>query len=472
MHDTTGPLAKNRQQTAGPMPAHSLHIAYLLKMYPRFSETFIVNEMLAHEAAGAHIAIYSLRAPIDGRFHATYAQVQGEVHYVPDGDMRHTLFWQALHAAAARYPSLWGALQENPHLGAREVVQAIWLADAFAQSDRRPDCIHAHFGSIATSVAWLVNRLTGIPYVFTAHAKDIYQEEVIAEDLRRKMHDAQQVITVSDFNVHYLTESIGVAPSKVRRVYNGLDLDSFPYRSPRVRSRRLVAVGRLVEKKGFDVLAAACALLAAADTPIPCEIIGAGPLEADLRAQIETLGVGEWVTLRGPQPQHIVKAAVQEAAGFVAPCVVGSDGNRDGLPTVLLEAMALGTPTISTDVTGIPEILAHEQTGLMVAQHDAAGLAAAMLRLVEDGDLRVRLAEAARTRIEADFDIRRNAAQIRNLYRAADPWRAAPGPKQPRKRVQTRQPALPAPASDPAPVPEPVRASMGASVGASVGAPA
>lgn len=453
MHENPRPSAKNRQPAAGPTPARSLHIAYLLKMYPRFSETFIVNEMLAHEAVGTRITIYSLRPPVDGRFHATYAQVQGEVHYVPDGDMRHTLFWHALHDAAARYPQLWSALQENPHLGAREIVQAIWLADALTQIGQRPDCIHAHFGSIATSVAWLVNRLTGIPYVFTAHAKDIYQEEVIAEDLRRKMRDAQHVITVSDFNVKYLTGSIGVAPAKVKRVYNGLDLDSFPYTSPRVRPRRLVAVGRLVEKKGFDVLVAACALLAAADTPIPCEIIGAGPLEADLRAQIETLGVGEWVTLRGPQPQHIVKAAVQKAAGFVAPCVVGSDGNRDGLPTVLLEAMALGTPTISTDVTGIPEILVHEQSGLMVAQHDAAGLAAAMLRLVEDGELRAQLAEAARARIEVDFDIQRNAAQIRKLYHAADPWRTKSSPKLTRKRAQTQPPARLDPVPDSARVP-------------------
>jgi glycosyltransferase involved in cell wall biosynthesis len=216
-----------------------------------------------------------------------------------------------------------------------------------------------------------------------------------------------------------------------------------------------VAVGRLVEKKGFDVLVAACALLAAADTPIPCEIIGAGPLEADLRAQIEALGVDEWVTLRGPQPQHIVKAAVQEAAAFVAPCVVGSDGNRDGLPTVLLEAMALGTPAISTDVTGIPEILVHEQTGLMVAQHDASGLAVAMLRLVEDGNLRAQLAEAARARIEADFDIQRNAAQIRKLYRAAESWRTKSSPKQTRKRAQTQQSTL----SDP--VPDIVREPVG-----------
>lgn len=395
-----------------------MNIAYLLKMYPRFSETFIVNELLAHEAAGTHLSIYSLRAPVDGRFHPSYAQVQGAVSYVPNDDMRHTVYWRALLDKAEQYPALWDALQENPYLGAREIMQALWLADAFTDTsvNARPDCMHAHFGSIATTVAWLVSRLTGIPYVFTAHAKDIFHEEVIADDLRRKIEDAYRVITVSDFNVTYLTDEIGVEPTQIVRIFNGLDLADFPYASPVDRPRQIIAVGRLVEKKGFDVLVDACALLLQAGTPIPCEIIGSGPEEAALRAQIERCGVGEWVTLRGPQPQHVVKRAVQNGAAFVAPCVVGSDGNRDGLPTVLLEAMALGTPVISTDVTGIPEIVEHEKTGLMVGQHDAEALAQAMLRLVDDAALREQLAVAARGRIEADFDIHRNSGLIRTLY--------------------------------------------------------
>jgi glycosyltransferase involved in cell wall biosynthesis len=225
-----------------------------------------------------------------------------------------------------------------------------------------------------------------------------------------------------------LVDEIGVERAQITRVFNGLDLSQFPYASPATRPPRIIGVGRLVEKKGFDLLVEGCAKLAERGTPIPCEIIGSGPLEAALVAQINALGMGEWITLRGPQPQQVVKESVQGGALFVAPCVVGSDGNRDGLPTVLLEAMALGTPVVSTDVTGIPEILHHEQTGLMVAQNDAEALAAAMLRLVEDGALREQLALAARARIESDFDIHRNAAHIRALYAAAQARVPQPAP--------------------------------------------
>lgn len=392
-------------------------IGYVLKMYPRFSETFIVNEILAHESAGTLVQIFSLRAPIDGRFHAAYAQVQAPVHYVPLEPMKHTEFWAALQHATSEFPSLWEILQATPYLTARDILQGLWLA-RFIRTERL-DCLHAHFGSVATTVAWLAGALTGVPYVFTAHAKDIFHQEVIPDDLRHKVEHAAAVITVSDFNVDYLIRTIGSTPHKVTRIYNGLDLTRFAYLSPAERPAQIVAVGRLVEKKGFDDLVAACGLLRDAGRPIPCAIIGAGPLEDSLRCQVQELGLEEWVTLQGPQPQDEIIRAVQQAAVFAAPCVVGSDGNRDGLPTVLLEAMALGAPCVSTDVTGIPELVHHNRTGLIVSQRSPADLAAAIQLLVDDGALRVRLAQAARAMIEDQFDIHRNTVRIRDIYRGA-----------------------------------------------------
>ncbi len=209
------------------------------------------------------------------------------------------------------------------------------------------------------------------------------------------------------------------ASARVRRIYNGLTLDRFPFEDPQSRPPHIVAVGRLIEKKGFSVLIDACAELAGQGKHFSCTIIGTGPLEAELAAQISQHGLGGRVMLAGPKPLPDVVAELRGAAAMACPCVVGADGDRDGLPTVLLEAMALGTPCIGTDVTGLPEVLHDEETGLMVPQHDPIALAEAIERLLEDSDLRSALAIRARKLIEDEFDIHRNAARQRSTFAAA-----------------------------------------------------
>ena len=212
----------------------------------------------------------------------------------------------------------------------------------------------------------------------------------------------------------------------MRRVYNGLDLQRFTYEAPLHRLPKIVAVGRLVEKKGFADLIGACATLAASGRQFTCEIVGSGELEADLQGRIEQSGAGGMVGLIGPRSQAEVVRLVQEAAVFVAPCVRGGDGNRDGLPTVILEAMALGTPVVSTDVTGIPEVLRDGETGLLVPQRNPAALAGAISRLTENSTLRVRITDRARRLIEADFNIHDNAARLREIFaESADSFRKA-----------------------------------------------
>jgi colanic acid/amylovoran biosynthesis glycosyltransferase len=394
-------------------------VAYILKMYPRFSETFIVNEMLAHEAAGTTVEIFSLRLPVDGRFHEQYARVQANVTYIPQEGLKTSSFWQVFQPALKEFPELTGLVQAE-EFAADELCQAIHLARAV--HNRGFDALHAHFGSIATSVARVVSRLTGIPYLFTAHAKDIFHKSVDPTDLRRKVQEAAAVITVSDYNVQYLRQQLGDPLPNLHRIYNGLDLTRFLYQDPAARPRRILGVGRLIEKKGFDILIDACALLVQQGVRFHCDIVGDGERRQALATQIARLGLEDRVHLCGPEPQEMVIRRLQQAAVFAAPCVVGDDGNRDGLPTVLLEAMALGTPSVSTDVTGIPEILHHEETGLQVAQENAQDLAGALARLLDDADLRVRLAGNARRLIEDRFDIHKNSAQIRRLYaQAANP---------------------------------------------------
>lgn len=391
-----------------------MKVAYLLKRYPRFSETFVVSELLAHEAAGLDVTIFALRPPTDTHFQDIIARVNAPVYYLTGKELRSVEFWPTLQQVSLALPDIWENLALAKGENTQEVLQALQLAcrlriEGFTH-------IHAHFATSATTVARLASHFTGIPYSFTAHAKDIFHEDVRPDDLHRKLREAAAVVTVSHYNLNFLRQHYGTAIAPLHCIYNGLDLSGFPFQSPQERPLSIVAVGRLVGKKGFRDLIQACAHLREQGQPFTCDIIGMGELRESLAAQIQALKLGDQVRLVGPKPQAAVIEAVQSAALLVAPCVVGNDGNQDGLPTVLLEAMALGTPCISTDVTGIPELVCDRITGLQVPQHQPQALANAIALLLNDGDLRHQLAIAARQKIETEFDIHRNSARQRQLF--------------------------------------------------------
>lgn len=411
------------------MPMSSPRIAYVVKRYPRYSETFIVNEILAHEAAGAEIHIFALRPPADTHFQDKIARVRASVTYVrqpvqgrPNPSLRTpqptaaSYFWAELQEAAQVIPEFWSRLSYVAGEEDSVVYQAAWLAQEIRR--RGITHLHAHFGSIATSVARLAAHFADVPYSFTAHAKDIFHEAVDPEDLRRKLRDAAAVVTVSDYNVAYLQKQFGQDARRVQRVYNGLDLGELRYQPPATHSLTILSVCRLVEKKGLSTLIEACALLRQWGCEFTCQIVGTGPLEGALRSQLQALHLDDWVDLVGPKPQGEVFGLMRDAAVFAAPYVIGADGNRDGLPTALLEAMALGTPCVATDVTGIPEIIRDGDTGLLVSQRDADGLARALQRLLTEPGLRTAIATQARALIEREFDIAQNSAALRSLFQS------------------------------------------------------
>lgn len=394
-----------------------MRVGYVLKRYPRYSETFIVNEILAHEAAGLEIEIFSLHPPNDSHFQDAIARVRAPVNYLMAEGLKALDFWTALEEASKVLPDLWNVLEAARGEEIHIVYQAVLLAREVHLKGIHH--LHAHFATSATTVARLAAFFAGVPYTFTAHAKDIFHGSVNHDDMIRKLSDAAAVITVSDYNLEYLRNTYGSTLTRLQRIYNGLDFEQFSYEAPHDRPPRIISVGRLIEKKGFADLIEACATLTRRGCHFNCYIIGTGPLETDLRGQIERLGLQGRVELIGPRPQSEVIKYVQSAAVFAAPCVVGTDGNRDGLPTVLPEAMALGTPCVSTDVTGIPEVLNDGETGLLVPQHDPTALAAAMERLLADPALRVQLATRARRLIEAEFDIHHNSDHIRAIFQAS-----------------------------------------------------
>lgn len=393
-----------------------MKLAYIVKRYPRFSETFIVNEILAHERAGLDVEIFALLPTDDSHFQNLLSEVRAPVTYLSTKVWKASDFWQSAQLAAASADGGFAALNDATELPLRDVAQALELSQMVR--NRGITQLHAHFASAATSVARLAARLSGVPYTFTAHAKDIFHESVNRAELRKKLEDSAGAVTVSDFNLIELRAEFGQAAAKLQRIYNGLDLGQFEFREPEEGARDILAVGRLVEKKGFGDLITSCQILSERGVNYHCRIVGTGELEHVLRAQIAELGLNDCVEMTGALPQLQVKRLLRSAAVFAAPCVIGEDGNKDGLPTVLLEAMAMGTPCVSTNVTGIPEAVIHNRTGILLEPGDVNSLADAMQRLLDDYVLRERLATHARRNIEARFDIEKNTDEMRGVFHA------------------------------------------------------
>lgn len=412
-------------------------VGYVIKRFPRLSETFIINEIAELERQGAAVEIFSLLEPTSTMHHAALEQLRAPVTYLPQSAAVKSLGLGTAAGGALPQPvafkNLWrepsgpgGGLfpGKNAKGTARLLIQAATLA---AVANMRGIAhLHAHFATDATTVAMLAGRLSGLPYSFTAHAKDIFHtySDRATDDasLAEKLRGAAFVATVSDYNRRHLAALAGrTAAANIFRLYNGVDLAALaPAGSTVAREPALVlGVGRLIEKKGFGFLIDACAALARRRVSFRCLIIGDGPGRQDLERRIAAHGLAGQIELAGSQAFDAVAAVMRRATVLAAPCIVGASGDRDGLPTVLLEALALGLPVISTDIAGIPEIVEHEATGLLTPAGDAAALAEAIARVLGDPALADRLAQRGRAKAKADFDLRRNVATLRSHFQRA-----------------------------------------------------
>lgn len=394
-----------------------IRVGYVLKRYPRFSETFVVNEILAHERSGLQIDIFALGPVEESHFQDGISRVRAPVTRLTDKQRNTESFWALLQRASRELQHFSTRLTTQPHPNVHELAQAVMLA--LAVQERGIQHLHAHFATRAATVTRLAALFSGVSWSFTAHAKDIYYRYETSTEIESKLRDAAQAITVSDYNLTYLRQRYGDDARRAIRIYNGIDLAQFPWQAPNHRPRQIFAVGRLVAKKGFDVLIAALHLLHQRGEHFHCTLTGDGPLREALLTQITRLGLNGQISLTGSRPQPDIIAAMREAAMLVAPCVISEEGDRDGLPTVLLEAMALGTPVISTQVAGIPELVSDQETGLCVESGNPQALANAIQRLLNDPALAAALSVQARIRIERNYDIERNSALLREVFTAA-----------------------------------------------------
>jgi glycosyltransferase involved in cell wall biosynthesis len=395
-------------------------------MFPRFSETFILNEVLELERQGVELRIFSLKRPDDRVVHADVARVRAPVTYVPESPLHAGRAYAAAHREVfarnrRRYLrclliAVGRTLKRRQAAPLKHFLQAGFIAPLLRREGIRH--VHAHFATGATAVALHVHQLAGVSYSFTAHAKDIYRRSVERDSLKRKLRSARFAVTVSDYNRRYLADFDG--SDRVVRIYNGLEIDRYtPNGDAREEPALVLAVGRLVEKKGFDDLVRACSLLRRDGRPFRCLIVGKGELEGELRSLIGKLGLEEQVELAGPIPREELVPVYRRASVVVAPSVIGADGNRDGLPTVVTEAMALGIPVVATNVTGIPELVEDGRTGLLVPQRQPESLAGAIRRVLVDPGWAGDLARAGRARVESKFDLRVNVARLRAMLEEA-----------------------------------------------------
>lgn len=405
-----------------------MKVAYLAPEFGALTSTFIYREVEALRGLGLDVLTYSTMRPKDKVVSDEAREIVDQTLYLyelPKG----RIVAEATVFAVRHFPAFlrakWLMLRDAM---AAEVsqpadrVKMIWhfivgCALAGRLKSAGVQHIHAHFAHVPTAIAMYAGLAAGIPFSFTNHANDIFQRPVA---LREKVGRSAFTACISQYNVAYLAKR-GCDRDRMRVIRCALDVAEYAYEVPRpVDDGAIVfAVGRLVEKKGITYLVEAARILKDRGRRVHCKVAGDGPLKEALQKQVQEAQVADVVDFVGSQPQENVRRLLRTCHVFALPCVEAADGDIDGIPVSLMEAMAMGVPVVSTGVSGIPELIQDGENGLLARPRDAASLADAIERLMSDQDDARRLAEAARRTIETEFEQMRNAKLLKEAFEAS-----------------------------------------------------
>lgn len=388
----------------------NLVFAYLFEKFPSFSQTFCAREVAGLLRAGLDFPVYSIRHSQDEPDQDELVSVP--VTYLPeefcDILKSDSSFRRAARSAQSLQRKLWNDDKEK-----RRIYEALWLGPRLRE--RGVEHVHTHFVGTAARTAFWLHRIFGIRFSVTAHANDIFRDET-HERLAQIFDVAAVVVTVSDFSVRFLRSHYPEQKEKFVRVYNGIDVGRFATRATTGARPLIMSVGRYIEKKGFGDLIRACAELGERD--FECRIVGHGPLEEELRALAQELGVGDRVELTGPKTEREIREMLAHCYVFVLPCLTADDGSADNLPTVIMEAMAAGVPVVSTAVAGVPEMVEDGRTGFVVEEKNPKAVAEKVVCLLDDPERRGTMGLAGRERCLELFDSQRTVEALIDVFRS------------------------------------------------------
>jgi glycosyltransferase involved in cell wall biosynthesis len=401
-------------------------LGMILKGYPRISETFISNEILLLEEQGLSLHILSMRQPRETFSHTSIGRIKARVDYLPETFLLslHVLLPQNL-MLAAKQPRRYGAackmafrrfLRTRKAATFKHLFQAGYLVNKLLPGSRITH-FHAHFAHSPTSVAFFASLLSGIPFSFTAHAKDIYTTDPV--QLREKMAHARFVVTCTEYNRRHLTRISGVAAPAVFRIYHGIDIGLFsnhhtgalpapPY--------RILTVSRMTAKKGLPTVFKALGILRDKGFFFHHTLIGEGEERDSLQKLVRDLRLEPFSLWMGTMPHDEVIRQYQQADLFVLGCEIAANGDRDGIPNVCIESMAMGVPVVATRISAIPELIENGKTGLLVDPGNPDALAEAMIQALTDADLRQKMITTARDRVIRNFNNRNLINDLAGLY--------------------------------------------------------
>ncbi len=388
----------------------------ILKGYPRISETFISNEILLLEELGIKLHIVSMRWPRETFCHESVDRIKAAVDYLPEtfltslpvllpqnlmlATKQPRRYLSALRTALRRF------LRTRKSATFKHLFQAGYLVNKLLPGSNITH-FHAHFAHSPTSVAFFASLLSGIPFSFTAHAKDIYTTD--PAQLREKMAHARFVVTCTEYNRRHLTRLSGNAGPAVSRIYHGIDVGLFSSHPTGVSPSppyRILTVSRMTAKKGLPTVYKALGLLRDRGIAFDHTLIGDGEERDSLKKLIKDLGLEPFCRWMGTMPHDAVIRQYQRADLFVLGCEIAANGDRDGIPNVCVESMAMGVPVVATRISAIPELVENGKTGLLVDPGNPESLADAMIKALTDTDLRQEMITAARDRVIRDFNNR------------------------------------------------------------------
>jgi glycosyltransferase involved in cell wall biosynthesis len=384
--------------------------AYLFERFPSFGQTFCYREVAELARQGVTPPIFSIRNPRDEPPQDWDKRIVERVHYLPEekellGEVRRASQKRKVTREVIAALDEWGRRPDFLRL-----YQAVYVGLHLQQMGL--DHVHAHFAGMAARTAFWIQKFFRISFSFTAHANDIFSPRNFEIGLDNLVDAARVIVTETDYAEKFLRERFPDRADRIHRVYNGLNIVEFRRADFSATSPLIVAVGRLIDKKGFADLIRACRLLMERGRSFRCEIIGEGPLEKELRRQIDDLGLQNYVKLLGPKPQHEIAMHLATGTVFVLPSVIDGNGGMDNLPTVIMEAMATGLPVISTAIGGIPEMVVQNENGVLVPAGNSATLAHAIEKVIVDFSLAQRLGENGRKRASELFSIEKNVREL------------------------------------------------------------